>query len=166
MALGIIETILQQQEEIKGLLNQLLSSSTTAPEAAKKRGGKKAETVAEDAPQLPGGLVVTEVDVQPPVQAPVQQQPYVQPAVAPALPTTEPVNNKHVLATISTQLDMAAPQGTPNREFLQGVSIQWMNANGLNRDTLTMEHAGPLVDYCRGQLAAHLQQTQPIGGGL
>jgi hypothetical protein len=130
---------------------------TTELEPAKKTRAKKADTVAADTPELPGGLVITEADVQQPLAPATPTMP-----VAPTAP--QPVDNTVVLSTIGTQLDMISPSGTPNRELLRSLSLEWLNANGLKSLDLTMGHVQPLVEYCRDGLTARL--PQPTGGGL
>jgi hypothetical protein len=165
MALGIIETILHQQEEIKSLLNQLLSGGA---EVATKKKGKKAEPVqAEDTPTLPGGLVITEVDVQPvptAVNIPVQQAPPTQ-ATPPA--QVAPAENAALVgSTIKTQLDMMAPGNPPLRAMLGQFSGEWLTQNGLSQGQVTMELVPVLIAYCQDRLSAHLQQAQqPVTAG-
>lgn len=145
--MGLFEDL---KDEIAGLIDavanlsakvDIISEGLETP--AKKTRAKKTEVIAENAPTLPGGLVITEVDVQQPMAA--------------------PANNDFVVATIGTQLDMIAPKDTPNRALLGTLSGQWMDAQGLNRNTLSLEHIAPLIEFCKTQFVAKMQQAEGLG---
>lgn len=158
-------------DEINAKLDSVLAALGGSVEAATskgKRGGKKAEAPQpEDTPALPGGLTISEVDVQqPPSQVNIPQSTLVQQdattlqaplaASAPAAVADPAV----VGQTIKTQLDVMAPNNPPLRAMLGQFSGDWLAQQGLAQNQVTMDHVPQLLAYCQDRLNAHLQQAQ------
>lgn len=147
-----VEKTAQVLDDLYDKVNALdLAASGGAPKTPPARRARKTDALE---PELPEGLILTQVSVAPPA--------------APAEPpiSAAPLGEAMAADMIKSRLDGLAAATGIARDVIGSFSAEYCARQGLTKANITIDDANAMVQYCGGQAYELAAQTPASTGGF